>query len=458
MVRHLDTWQSTLNGFFRVIKNSTPPLTRDDLFTPFVESHTPRGRWVIGTEAEKFGVFPSGAPLRFTDEVGTELVLTEFTKRFGWTASQSGGAPSLKRGRASITLEPGSQLELSGSPLDTIHQTHIEFAGHRAECRAIGQDLGITWLGLGYHPFARQEDLDWIPKNRYQVMKDYLLTRGSRARDMMRRTCTVQANLDYESEADAMRKLRLALKATPIVTSLFANSAMSVDGNARYGERTAVWSDVDPDRTGFLPFAWKQDASYEDYIEWALDAPMFLIARADKSILNTGQTFRDFFENGFEGHRPTLTDWDEHLTTLFPEVRLKRTLELRSTDSQSLSMVCALPALWKGLLYDEQASQTLEAVLSELSFEQVKTAQQAIPNQASTAQLAGRSLREWGQELVDIAKRGLERLGNINGDGQSETIFLEPLIKLDGVSPAELWLEKMGNNPSLEDILEAGAF
>lgn len=439
-------------------KTSSPPLTRDDLFTPFYESHTPRGRWVIGTEAEKFGVFRDGSPLRFGGDINTQKVLSEFTTRFGWTPSMSGGAPSLKRGRASITLEPGSQLELSGSPLDTIHQTHEEFAGHRAECMAVGEDLGLTWLGLGYHPFARQEDLDWVPKSRYGVMKDYLLTKGSRARDMMRRTCTVQANLDYASEADAMRKLRLSLRATPIVTSLFSNSATSVDGSARFAERTAVWFDVDPDRTGFLPFAWSESASYEAYIEWALDAPMFLVYREGRSLMNTGQSFRDFFENGFEGHHATLADWDDHLTTLFPEVRLKRTLELRSTDSQSLAMVCALPALWKGLLYDDAASDALEAALSELSYEEVTAAQKAIPDQASGATLAGRSLREWGQQLVHIAAGGLERLNNVNGSGESEAVFLKPLIELDGRSPAELWVERFGETPSVEDVLKSAEF
>lgn len=401
-----------------------------------------------------------GAPVQFEGEAGVKRILLELCERYGWIPEREyadGEVIALRRGDASITLEPGAQLELSGAPVRTIHETSAEFQEHMAELRALSDELGIVWLGLGFHPFARQDQLPWVPKLRYGVMKRYLPTRGAKALDMMRRTSTVQANLDYESEADAVRKLRVALALSPVITAMFANSPF-VEGRAT-GERShraAVWLDVDPDRAGLLPFAWSDDFGYRDYVEWALDVPMFLVKRGGKILENTGQTFREFLRDGFGGTRATRSDWKMHLNTLFPEVRLKSTIEVRGADSQATSMVCALPALVKGLLYDELALAQAEKLIAGLDHETVAAARPAIAARALRATLAGRPLTEWAREVLAIAEGGLRRLGHLDPQGQDETIHLAQLRTLvaEGLCPADALLRDIdANAPLLPQVL-----
>lgn len=420
----------------------------DELLEPFHEAEKPRARWRIGTEAEKFGVLrDSGQPIGFDGETGVKSVLLELRDRHGWfpEAEVAGGdLISLRRGDASITLEPGGQLELSGAPLATIHQTCAEFRGHMTELSDISEELGIAWLGLGFHPTARQEDLPWVPKLRYGIMKEYLPTRGSMALDMMRRTATVQANLDYSSEDDAVRKMRVSLAISPVVTAMFANSPY-VEGRAT-GERThraAVWLDTDPDRSGLLPFAWEDDFGYQRYVEYALDVPMFMLKREGKVVRNTGQRFRSFLTEGFEGHRATMDDWKTHLNTIFPEVRLKNIIEIRSADSQKTSMICALPALLKGVLYDETALAAAEKLVSGLTHDLAQAARADIAMRGMRAELAGREVAEWANELLAIAEGGLERLSHLNRKGEDERVHLSKLRALveQGKCPADALLE-----------------
>lgn len=438
------------------------PLTLDDLLLPFYKAETPRADWVVGTEAERFGVRSDGSPVHYEGEAGVAMVLGRLAEK-GWTPTpETPGGPliSLRKGNASVTLEPGAQLELSGAPLRTIHETAAEFYGHTEELKAVTSDLDIEWLGLGYHPFARQEDLDWVPKLRYGVMRDYLLTRGSRARDMMRRTCTVQANLDYADETDAIRKLRVGLAATPIITALFANSPWSEGSfHGLRSHRTEVWQDVDPDRTGLLPFLWDGNVGYREYVEWVLDAPMFLIKRAGEVVHNTGQTFRAFLADGFEGHRATMNDWETHINTMFPEVRLKSTLEMRSTDSQNIPRLLAISALWKGILYDEEATAAAEALLAPLAFSDASTAQSAVAKSAMDVQYGDRAMKDWSVDLLNIASGGLERLSHRNGQGEDETMYLQPMFDLRGRCPADELLEKVpGETPAIADIIAATRF
>ena len=419
----------------------------DDLLAPFHAAQKPRARWRVGTEAEKFGVRRvDGSPLPFEGPAGVRTVLLELSERHGWFAEREhagGEVIALRRGDASITLEPGAQLELSGAPLSTIHQTCAEFRGHMAELRDISDELGIVWLGLGFHPLARQADLPWVPKLRYGVMQHYLPTRGGQAIDMMRRTATVQANFDYDSEADAARKVRVSLALSPVITAMFANSPF-VEGEitGERSRRASVWLDVDPDRTGLLPFAWAEDFGFRDYVEWALDVPMFMVKRDGKVLKNTGQTFRAFLAEGFSGARATQTDWTTHLNTLFPEVRLKGTIEVRGADSQPTSMVCALPALFKGLLYDEQALGEAEALVSGLDHDTVADVRPSVARDGLGAVLAGRSLAEWAREVIRIAEDGLRRQSNLDRRGRDETIHLERLSALvaEGRSPADALL------------------
>ncbi|HBQ18875.1 MAG TPA: glutamate--cysteine ligase, partial [Myxococcales bacterium] len=429
---------------------------------PFHEAEKPRSRWRVGTEAEKFGVYVTdGSPVPFEGERGIQSVLLELCDRHGWFAErehEGGEVIMLRRGDATITLEPGAQLELSGAPLSTIHQTCAEFRGHMAELRDISDELGIGWLGLGFHPFARQADLPWVPKLRYGVMKQYLPTKGALALDMMRRTCTVQANFDFQDEADATRKTRVSLALSPIVTAMFANSPW-VEG-APSGEvthRGRVWLEVDPDRSGLLPFAWADDFSYRSYVEWALDVPMFLIKRGSQIVPNTDQTFRAFMRDGKSGLTATYDDWLTHLNTLFPEVRLKKTLEVRGADGQPTPMVCALPALAKGFLYDDGALAAAETLVSGLDHDGVEAARAGIAKDGLRATLAGREVGEWANELLAISEAGLERLGALNRRGEDERIHLSKLKALiqNGKTPADAMLDDIdAAAPLLPQVLE----
>ncbi len=287
-----------------------PIRRRDDLFVPFVEACKPRERWRIGPEMEKFGLIESTrSPLPYSGDRSVFRVLEELAAQHGWTAeSEHEGGPiiALVRGGASVTLEPGAQLELSGAQSENIHQVCAELRGHMREIGPLSRAMGVRWLGVGFHPFARREDFEWVPKQRYGVMRTYLPTRGGHALDMMLRTCTVQVNLDYESETDAMRKMRVALALAPATTAMFANSPWK-EGQPHGGVsyRGRVWLDVDPDRAGLLPALWKRGARFDDYVEWALDVPMFLFKRDGHAIANTGQTFRGFWKSGFEDTAPT---------------------------------------------------------------------------------------------------------------------------------------------------------
>ena len=416
----------------------------------------------MGTEAEKCGVYDRDASaLPYDGERGVRRVLLELAQRHGWTAEREtdeGEVIALKRGQASITLEPGAQLELSGAPVENVHETCAEFRGHMAELRDISTELGITWLGLGFHPFARQADLPWVPKLRYAVMREYLPTRGSMALDMMRRTCTVQANFDYDSEEDAVRKLRVALRLQPVVTAMFANSPF-VEGRitGERSHRARVWLHVDPDRSGLLPWAWDGPLSFARYVEWALDVPMFLVKRGEAIFPATHLTFRQFVAQGLDGQHATMGDWETHLNTLFPEVRLKRTLEVRGADSQDTSMICALPALWKGILYDDQAFGRAETLAATLAYEEVEASRPGVADHALRAKIGRHEVGALAGELLGIAEAGLRTHGCRNAKGQDETIHLARLRALveRGQSPADALLEHIDAKADLRpQILE----
>jgi glutamate--cysteine ligase len=432
-------------------------LTRDDLLAPFESAFTPEGMWRVGTEAEKFGVLSDSAqPIVYEGPRGVRAVLEALEATFGWYPQrehEGGEIIALERGAESITLEPGGQVELSGAPHSSIHDTAREWYGHLDELHYVGDQLGITWLGLGFHPFAKQSDLPWVPKLRYAVMREYLPTRGALGLDMMRRTCTVQANLDYASEADAMQKLRIGLKISPIMTALFANSPL-IEGrvSGERSHRARVWLDTDPDRTGLLPFMWDAKAGFESYVEWALDVPMFLIKRAGRVVHNTGQTFRAFMHDGFQGAQASAADWNMHLGTLFPEVRLKKTLELRGCDCLPRDLVPAMPALSKGLLYDAAARTRAEALAERIDPVALQAARPEIAQLGLRAQLQGRPVADWAAELLDIARAGLVRLSVIDPrSGRDEGMYLDPLVDLvqAGQSPADRLLSELDESRDL---------
>jgi glutamate--cysteine ligase len=427
-----------------------PIRSRDDLLSPFVEACKPRPEWRIGPEAEKFGVFASGAPVPYSGERSISRILEHLVRSHGWTPEREHEeAPiiALLRGDASVTLEPGAQLELSGGKSRSIHEVCSEFRTHLKEIGPLSRQLGITWLGVGFHPLAKREDFEWVPKQRYGVMRKYLPTRGERALDMMLRTCTVQVNLDYRDEADAMRKMRVALALAPATTAMFANSPWcegKAHGGVTYRGRT--WLDVDPDRAGLLPALWSRSAGFDTYVEWALDVPMFVFKRGGHAITNAGQTFRSFMANGFEGHHPNLDDWKTHLNTLFPEVRLKKTIEVRGADVQRTDMVCALPALWTGILYDDRALADAEALVEGWTHDEAAELRTRVWRDGLRAIFRGRPLAEVAEQVVAIGRGGLQRRAVVDPrTGKDETVHLARLAALveRGRCPADELLDGM---------------
>lgn len=445
-------------------------LTPDNLRAPFLEACKARTRYRLGTEAEKFGVLSVDGssdattrhePLPFEGDRGVKRILAGLANHGHEPVREyeDGEAIALRRDSASITLEPAAQLELSGAPLATVQETEAELQRHLKELHGISDPLGISWLSVGFHPFARHADLPRVPKLRYRIMEAYLPTRGSGGLDMMRRTCTVQVNLDYTDTSDAMRKLRVALALQPITTAMFANSPF-YEGSQRglLSERANVWCHMDPDRSGLLPFAWDQAARLDDYIDWALDVPMFMVKRGAKVLENTGQTFRKFMEDGFSGARATGDDWESHINTLFPEVRLKRTLEVRGADAQPTDTLCAVPALWKGLLYDETALSAAESLIERFDPAEIQRVRPEIARQALRATVAGKSVQHWAQTMVEIAESGLARLeSDPDIPAGDEKRYLSPLKNLlgQGKTPADQLLAKVGPSPSRADIVAA---
>ncbi|WP_394847040.1 glutamate-cysteine ligase family protein [Pendulispora brunnea] len=433
-------------------------LSYEQLLEPFVRAMKPEPMWRVGIESEKFGIDAETlAPLPYEGERGVLAVLSSLARHFGFSPVREhpdGPLLALSRDGESITLEPGGQLELSGAPMADLHRVADEVARHGKELRAVSEELGIRWLGVGFHPLASTTELPWVPKARYPIMREYLPQRGTRALDMMRRTCTVQANFDYASDEDAMRKLRVALKLSPIVTAMFANSPFveGRKGGVR-SERARVWLSVDPDRQGLLPALWDEKSRIRDYVEWALDVPMFLFKRGGKVIANTGQTFRSFWREGHSIYGATLADWEMHLNTLFPEVRLKRTIEVRGADSVSSREVCALPALWTGILYDQKALGQAEELSADWTYPRMENLRRAVARDGLGASFFGRhKVRDVALQLFAIAEGGLRRRGCPGKNGADETILLAPLADLvgSGRCPADRMLEGFDEGSPVE--------
>lgn len=423
-----------------------------DLYRIFHAAEKPKEKWLIGAEMEKFGVLErTGEPLRYEGDHGVLRVMRELESRFRWSpVSEREGGPTiaLTRGDSSITLEPGSQFELSGAPFATIHAVGSEFEGHMTELLPISKELGIRWLGLGFHPFAKRSDLSFVPKARYGIMREYLPTRGALALDMMLRTCTVQANFDYASEEDAVKKMRVGLKLSPLTTAMFANSPWYEGApSGELTHRGRVWLEVDPDRSGLVPVLWKEGAGYREYVEWALDVPMFLFKRDGDVIANTGQTFRRFWKDGCRGHRASLADWALHLNTLFPEVRLKSTIEIRGADAQGRATECALPALWTGLYYDDRALSGALELTADWSHEEVARVREDVARRGIRARFRGQPMIDLALRVLELAEGGLARRARRRDDGKDERVHLTRLRQLleKGLTPADPLLDGMEN-------------
>ncbi len=414
-----------------------------DLVAYLAEGCKPRADWRIGTEHEKIGYRTDDlSPVPYDGERGIRALL-EGLQRFGWTPVLEAGKPiALARDNQSITLEPGGQLELSGAPLATVHQTCEEVNSHLSQVREVSDELGLGFLGIGIQPKWLRGDMPVMPKARYDIMRAYMPTKGSLGLDMMLRTCTVQTNLDFESESDMVRKFRTSLALQPLATALFANSPF-VDGapNGYLSYRTHIWSDTDPDRCGTPAFIFEPGMGFEAYADYALDVPMYFVNRGGRYIDASGQSFRDFLDGklpALPGERPTLSDWESHLTTVFTDVRLKRYLEMRGADGGPWRSLCALPALWVGLLYDSGALDEAEQLVRDWSYDEIIALRADAARLALAAEIGGRSLREVASDVLNIARRGLRARARLDKGGDDERGFL---TFLDGVlaagTPAE---------------------
>ncbi|HEU0071501.1 MAG TPA: glutamate--cysteine ligase [Alphaproteobacteria bacterium] len=395
----------------------------------------PRDKWRVGTEHEKFAYdLDTHRPLPYDGPNGIGEILKRLTK-FGWEPVKEGGnIIALTQNGASITLEPGGQFELSGAPLENVHQTCEEVHEHLDQVKGIGAELGTGMLGLGFNPLWRREDIPWMPKGRYKIMSAYMPKVGTLGLDMMLRTCTIQANLDYESEADMVKKFRVGLALQPVATALFASSPFVEGKPSGYlSYRSHVWTDTDAARTGDLPFVFEQGFSFERYVDYLLDVPMYFVYREGKYIDAAGQSFRDFMAGklpALPGQAPTMGDWVDHMTTAFPEVRLKRYLEMRGADGGPWRRICAVPALWVGLLYDSAALGAAWDLVKDWTDEERAFLRREVPKTGLATMFRGKPLKILARQTVAIARQGLAARKRYDYLGRDEGRFLDELTEM----------------------------
>ncbi len=430
-------------------QDSAPSPTiasRNDLVAAIAKGEKRAADWRIGTEHEKF-LFHTDTlgPVPYDGPRGVRALMQGLMTRFGWEAIREGDTIiALKRpsGEAggTVSLEPGGQFELSGDPLTTLHEVAHETREHLDQVKDVGEALGIGALGMGFAPVAKQVDVPRMPKRRYAVMSRYMPEVGTRGLDMMFRTCTIQVNLDFQSEADMVQKLRVGLALQPVATALFAASPFTEGKpNGFKSMRGEVWRDTDKARTGNLPFAFESGMGYERYVDYALDVPMYFIYRDGQYIDVAGASFRDFMAGNLARvlgrpelgeHTATIDDWSDHLTTLFPDVRLKSFLEMRGADGGGLSQICALPAFWVGLLYDQTALDSASDLIGDWTAGDRDAMRNAVPKGGLDAPFRKGTVLDVARVAVDIARAGLVRRARLSMLGQDESVFVEPLQQI----------------------------
>ncbi|GAA0775403.1 glutamate--cysteine ligase [Brevundimonas olei] len=433
--------------------SDTAPLSRDQLIHAMSKGEKPRDQWRIGAEHEKFGFDKSTLRRPAYDGPGGIKAMLDGLTRFGWTpVEEAGHVIALERRNAegfsaSISLEPGGQFELSGAPLKDIHDICNETGQHLMEVKQVADQLNLGFLGLGFDPLWRREDIPVMPKGRYDVMRAYMPKKGRLGLDMMLRTCTIQANLDFDSEADMVMKFRTSLALQPIATALFANSPFTEGKpNGFLSARANVWTDTDPDRTGMLDFVFEDGFGYERYADYALDAPMYFAKRGETYVDLSGQSFRAFMDGKLDalpGDRATAQDWADHLTTLFPEVRLKQYLEMRGADGGPWSRICALPALWAGILYDAPSLAAAWDLCKDWDIADHERLRRDVTRLGLKAEVNGRSVRDIAVDMVNIAKQGLKNRARFSGGMVDERGYITELedIADSGVTSADRLLE-----------------
>lgn len=440
----------------KTVSNSNAAVIEDraQLVEYFARGEKPKDRWRIGTEHEKFVYSTADHHAPSYDEPGGIRDLLMALTEFGWKpVEERGKVIALAGPDGTVSLEPAGQFELSGAPLDNLHETCAEAGRHLKQVKAVGDRLGIGFLGLGMWHDKTRAELPIMPKGRYKIMLSHMPRVGNLGLDMMLRTCTIQVNLDYASEADMAKKFRVGLALQPLATALFANSPFTEGKpNGFLSFRSNIWSDTDPARTGMLPFVFEQGFGYERYTDYALDVPMYFVYRDGEYIDAAGQSFRDFLKGelpAYPGHKPTIDDWADHLSTAFPEVRMKQFLEMRGADGGRWGRICALPAFWVGLLYDDAALDAAWELVKDWSMEEREALRSAVPKLALDAPLpGGGTLRDIAGEVLDIAAAGLNARARINASGDNESGFLDPLREIvrTGKVPAQVLLDRFNGD------------
>jgi len=416
--------------------DQTPLSSVSELSAYMEKGARPKDKFRIGTEHEKFAFFRAdNSPVPYFGDASISALLKGMQAKLGWEPIMDGDniiGLGEQSGMGAISIEPGGQFELSGAPLETIHETCKESNRHLAVLKEIAEPMGIRFLGIGGSPKWSFAETPRMPKSRYGIMTNYMPKVGSQGLDMMYRTCTIQVNLDFSSEEDMARKMRVSMKLQYLATALFASSPFTEGKpNGLVSWRGDIWRDTDNQRGGVLPFVFNKDFGFRDYAEWALDVPMYFIVRDGKYRDCTTITFRQFMNGALKDEikdwEPTMGDWINHLSTLFPDVRLKRFLEMRGADGGPWRRICALPAFWVGLLYDETALADAEALTADWTFEDVTAMRNAVPAKGLNAEIKGRPVLDVSREVVAISRAGLKSRNRLNGEGQDESIFLSPL-------------------------------
>ena len=451
-----------------LVAGPEPITSRDDLVAAIERGQKPRSEWRIGTEHEKFPFHTADhGPVPYEGPHGIRAML-EGLQRFGWQPVMEGehiiGLEN--EGLGNISLEPGGQFELSGAPLVSLHQTCSEVHDHLAQVKEVAAEHGIGFLGLGFTPNWRRDDIPVMPKGRYKIMTEYMKKVGTMGLDMMYRSCTVQVNLDFATEADMVKKLRVAVALQPLATALFANSPfMEGKPNGYLSYRSHVWTDTDNARAGMVPFIFEEGFGYERWVDYALDVPMYFVHRDGKYIDVTGQSFRDFLKGelpGFPGQLPTRGDWNNHLTTIFPEARLKHYMEMRGADGGPWARICALPAFWVGLLYSQSSLDAAWDLVKDWTAEERQKLRDDVPRLALHAPFRGGKLLDVAREIVALSHAGLKERAEQDGVGADETIFLRSVMETveTGRSPAEEMLALYHGrwNGSIDPVFKEFAF
>ncbi|MBC01493.1 MAG: glutamate--cysteine ligase [Rhodobacteraceae bacterium] len=433
--------------------DSTPITGVAELAATLEAGCKPADAFRIGTEHEKFGFnLADLSPIPYEGPRGIEAVLTGMERLLGWERIEDNGliiGLADPVGGGAISIEPGGQFELSGAPLENLHQTCRETNCHLAQVREVAEPLGIGFLGLGMTPTWRREEIPVMPKSRYQIMTRYMPKVGTLGLDMMYRTSTIQVNLDFSSEADMRKKMQVGLALQPVATAIFANSPFT-DGkpNGFRSYRAEIWKDTDNDRSGGLPIAFDDGFGFETYVEWAIDVSMYFVKRGSTYHDVTGTTFREFMNGALEGvipdPTPTIGDWNNHLSTLFPDVRLKKYLEMRGADGGPWRRICALPALWVGLMYDDGVLDQAHEMIRDWSAEEREALRNDVPAGGLETRFRNGRVLDLAKEMLALSREGLKRRARVNDGGQDERVHLAAVEETlaSGLSPADVMLRR----------------